>query len=260
MAAIQIFKRFRQLLDVDWTGIADGQLLERSGDNITGTDAVAADLNPNLQVLTEDYTLPANKSLVFVKSLTLSNNSAITIPSTSRVEVLGQATNRFSNYADAPNRVIPLSITPNILVNRDFIFAAGDQVTIRIWGAIVNNSGQSNTYSYIFSLGTFSVTSTEQVISAASSTNRIQRYIEATFSISSTSATWLFSRTFGTVSAPLGQTTSPTLNVCSILNQHSSLNLTGIQSISVNMKSDFGAATQNFELHAWTAERRPSQP
>ncbi len=89
MAAIQIFKRFRQLLDVDWSGIADGQLLERSGDNITGTDAVSADLNPNLQVLTENYTVPANKSLVFVDSLTMSNNTSITIPSTGAIQVLG---------------------------------------------------------------------------------------------------------------------------------------------------------------------------
>ncbi len=260
MAAIQIFKRFRQLLDVDWTGIADGQLLERSGDNITGTDAVAADLNPNLQVLTEDYTVPANKSLVFVNSLTLSNNSALTIPSTGQVEILGQSINRSSSYADAPNRAIPIGITPNILVSRDFIFAAGDQVTIKIWGAIFNNSGNNCTYSYVCSLGTLSVTLTEFQTQAASATFRGQRYIEATFSIASTSSAWVLARSIGTIAGALGTCQGGTLNLTCMVNQHSSSNLTGIQVVSVKGVSTIDTATQNFEVHSWTAERRPTQP
>ncbi len=260
MAAIQIFKRFRQLLDVDWTGIGDGQLLERSGDNIIGVDATAADLNPNLQVLTEDYTVPANKSLVFVNSLTLSNNSSLTIPSTGQVEILGQSTNRFSSYADAPNRSIPLGIPPNVIVSKTFNFVAGDQVTIKIWGAILNNSGNAQTYSYIFSLGTLTVTMAEGQVASSSATFRHNRFIEATFSIASTSSTWVIARSFGTINAALGTTNGLTVLLSMMVNQHSSANLTGIQSASVKMLSDVSTATQNFELHAWTVERRPTQP
>jgi len=39
MAAIKIFKRFRELLDVNWAAISDGQLLKRSGMSVIGSDA-----------------------------------------------------------------------------------------------------------------------------------------------------------------------------------------------------------------------------
>lgn len=39
MGAIKIFKRFRELLDVDWPALADGQFLKRVGDAIVGADA-----------------------------------------------------------------------------------------------------------------------------------------------------------------------------------------------------------------------------
>ncbi len=39
MSALKIFRKFRELLDVDWAAIADGQFLQRSGTSIVGADA-----------------------------------------------------------------------------------------------------------------------------------------------------------------------------------------------------------------------------
>lgn len=55
---------------------------------ITADTDIATIEYPNLQVLTTNYTVPGNSSLVYVNSLTLSNNVAFTIPSTSVIEVL----------------------------------------------------------------------------------------------------------------------------------------------------------------------------
>lgn len=40
MAAIKIFNRFRELIDVNWAAISDGQLIKRSGTSIIGADGV----------------------------------------------------------------------------------------------------------------------------------------------------------------------------------------------------------------------------
>lgn len=44
MSAVRIFSKFKELFDVTWGSIADGQLLVRSGTNIVGTSSAGGDV------------------------------------------------------------------------------------------------------------------------------------------------------------------------------------------------------------------------
>lgn len=59
MAATKIFRRFRELLDVTWSSIADGQILQRVGDSIVGSSAPA----PGLDWVEEDFTATSGQVL-----------------------------------------------------------------------------------------------------------------------------------------------------------------------------------------------------
>ncbi len=165
--------------------------------------------------------------------------------------------------ADAPNSTIAVNVltaSAATIISKSITYAAGDQVTIRIWGAVLNNTIAGRTYSLIFSLGTLTATLLDNTVVANSSTSRSARYIEVTFSVASTSSAWLLARQLGIPATALGTFGVINAGYNLMINQHSSSNLTGAQTTSVQMFSDTTATVQSFELHAWTIEKISTNP
>lgn len=165
--------------------------------------------------------------------------------------------------ADAPNSVIPINVltgSPATLVSKSITYAAKDQVIIRVYGAIVNNSGFTNTYALRFAIGAFTLDLTFASTIVTSSTNRQVVFIEVTFSVASTSSTWIQAKTDSGIPVALGsgQQISPAYTLQIV--QHSSSNLTGTQTTSVQMYSTNGIATQSFELGAWSIDKFATNP
>jgi len=165
--------------------------------------------------------------------------------------------------ADAPNSTTAINVLTGsavTILTKSITYAAGDQVTIRIWGAIINNTAATRTYGFKFNCGSLTGTMTEGAATTNSATNRASRYIEVTFSILSTSSAWLLGRSIGINGLALGTSGAMNTGYSMFINQHSASNLTGAQTTSVQAFSDSTNTTQSFELHAWNIQKVSTAP
>jgi len=167
--------------------------------------------------------------------------------------------------ADGPNSTIAINVTsgaPATIVSKSITYTAKDQVIFRIWGAILNDSGSSRTYSIVFNLGSLTATLTYIGTIGSSATNRSPLYIEGTFTVASTSSAWLLGRNNQMNPSGLGtfHILDTSNNESGAVDQHSSSNLTGAQTTSIQMYSSSATATQSFELHAWNISQIATNP
>lgn len=106
MSAIRLFDKFAKLLDVSWGSIADGQLLKRSGTNITGVTTLPPANCPAGTVLQTKYvenrteiytTLQANPPYDISTGVEVLSLAITPLVATSKVQIM--ASGMVNNYS-----------------------------------------------------------------------------------------------------------------------------------------------------------------
>lgn len=165
--------------------------------------------------------------------------------------------------ADAPNSTIAINVltgAPATIATKTLTIAAGDQVTIRVKGSILNNSTAARTYAVRCSLGGLTSDLTWGATVINSATNRTPVVIEATFGVKTSSSAWMHAQFQGGTAAALGTSGAEILLLDQTVVQQAASNETGSKAVTVSMFSSANTATQSFELIAWNIEKVATNP
>lgn len=168
-------------------------------------------------------------------------------------------------YGDAPNSTINIATTsgsPQDIVRKTLTYTAGDQVTVTIWGTIVNNSGGNRTYSVVFGLGSglLSDTAAFAAVISSSATNRTTLTIEFKLGVHSSGSAWMNGRVLSGAAANLGVAAGLGGSFTRFISDQTTSNCTGSQATFVQMFADANTTTQSFELNAYKIEQIPTNP
>lgn len=239
-------------------------LVQNSGDiqQLQSGDPLSPVSVSVLRILDASYTMPDNTSLVFVNSLTLSNNVSLTVPSTSGLLILGTTGGRAFSLSSALNTSIDVNSTTyqTILATSSQTLSVNDTLIIEFWATILNNSGGNRTYSMQVNIGNVAVFDTSFSTSIGSSaTARGPVKFKCITSISSTVLWYAFLELIGTVAtSSIAAGSNSGLSTQGAWNTGSN-NFTGSQTISVKVKTDSAAGTQTLTLQSYEIRRMAQQ-
>ncbi len=162
-------------------------------------------------------------------------------------------------YADAPIAGVTMNTTYADLCTKNLTIAAGDTIEIEVSGTILNNSGVARTYRWQLAIGVMTLEVIDGATIAANATNRAPFHIRArasVFSSSSASCTMTTERaTPG--AANTGLSTAGTS--IRMGGSTSAIDVTGVNTCEVRMRSDNAAAGQTATVNIWKITQIPQR-
>lgn len=148
----------------------------------------------------------------------------------------------------------------NAVMSKSFTITSGDRIEMLVEGAITNNSGATKGYVITFNCGSLNVSSTDGAAVAASATNKNTRILRAIIGVKNTSSAWMSAYGLGYAPAALGVGGQLTAGLTLGGFQRSTSDLTGAQTLSINVAANVAIPTQTFEVTSWSITRLASNP
>lgn len=162
-----------------------------------------------------------------------------------------------TTYADAINQTITMTAAYDTLCSELCTMAVGDTVVLELNGVIYNDSGAGRTYRWQFSIGSLS-TEVVPAVSLTNTTNYTPFFIRAVASVSATNLTRVTVLCGLAGPAPANSSTSTVGNNFRQSWNTTTSDLTGSNTVKLEMRSDTTAATQECIVHSWSINQAPS--
>lgn len=148
----------------------------------------------------------------------------------------------------------------NAVMSKSLSITAGDRIEMLVEGAITNNSGATKGYVITFNCGSLNVSTTDGAAVAASATNKQTRILRAIVGVKNTSSAWMSAYGIGYAPAALGSGGQVTAGLSLAGFQRSTSDLTGAQTLSINIAANVAIPTQTFEVTSWSITKLASNP
>lgn len=162
-----------------------------------------------------------------------------------------------TKFADSVNQTITMSTTYEVLCSKVCTLSVGDRIEVEVTGTILNNTAASRTYRWQLGVGLMTTEVVPAVGIVQTTSNYTPFFVRAVASVSATNLTRVTMQCAVSGPGPANTSTSTSGNNIRQSWNTTASDLTGANTVKLEMRSDANGATQQCVLHSWSITQTP---